>query len=81
MVVQNGGFAPKSVLLVGGFGEAYDAGFLSDGFAVTDDWVGDVDFEVSGVELSEILKTDLDVEITATGDDMLTGGLVLFNDD
>jgi hypothetical protein len=72
---------PKSVLLVGGLGKAGHAGWLSDGFVVRDDWIVDDDFDTLGVEFSEILKTDLDVKITTTGDNVLSGGLILGDND
>jgi len=70
------GLDEKSVVLVWGFGEAHLGGFSSDGLLVSDDWVTLLNLAL-GVLLNKILKADLDVELTATGDNMLT---TLFSD-
>jgi len=73
--------SPKSVLLVWRLRQASHAGWGSDSLVVGDDRIVDNNVDTLTVELSEILETDLDVEITATGDNVLTGGLVLGDDD
>lgn len=70
------GLDEKSVVLVWGFGEAHLGGLLSDGLLVSDDWVTLLDLAL-GVLLNKILKADLDVELTATSDNVLT---TLFSD-
>ena len=68
------GLDEKSVVLVWGFGKAHLGGFFSDGLLVSDDWVTLLDFTL-GILLNKILKADLDVELTTTGDDVLTTAL------
>jgi hypothetical protein len=74
------GNTPESVLLVGGLGEASLAGLSSDGLTVGDNWVGLDNLDILGVEFSEILETDFDVEITTTRNNVLFGTLVLLDD-
>jgi len=71
LITKRTGGTEKSVMLVRGFGELLLLGFLSDGFLVGDDGVTLLDWALS-VLLLKILKTDLDVELTATGDNVLT---------
>jgi len=68
------GLDEKSVMLVWGFGEAHLGGFLGNGLLVSDDWVTALDLALC-VLLNKILKADLDMELTATGDNVLTTGL------
>jgi hypothetical protein len=49
-------------------------GLGSDGLLVGNDWVTLSDVTLS-ILLNKILKADLDVELTATGDNVLTGFL------
>jgi len=70
------GLDEKSVVLVWRFGEAHLGGFFSDGLLVSDDWVTLLNVTL-GILLNKILKADLDVELTTTGDDVLT---TLFGD-
>jgi len=60
----------KSVVLIGRLGQADLAGGGRDGFLVGDEWVGDLDFAVS-VFLLEIVQANFDVELTATGNNVL----------
>lgn len=60
-----------SVVLVLRLGHAGLAGLGSHGFLVGDDWVSLDDFALS-VVLFKIVKTDLDVEFTATGNDVFS---------
>jgi len=66
----------NSVMLVWRFRKAHLGRFLSNCFLVGNDWVSDLDFTLS-ILLNEILKADLDVELTTTGNNMLTS---LFSD-
>ena len=70
------GLEEKSVVLVWRFGEAELGGLGGDGLLVGNDWVTLLDLTL-GVLLNEILKADLDVELTTTGDNVLT---TLFSD-
>jgi len=79
--VERAGLHPDSVLLVGGLGEAGLGAWGRDRLLVADDGFSLYDFAVLGVELSEVLHADLDMEVTAAGDDVLFGGLVLGDDD
>mmetsp|Transcript_42646 Transcript_42646/g.56307 ORF Transcript_42646/g.56307 Transcript_42646/m.56307 type:complete len:802 (-) Transcript_42646:104-2509(-) len=72
VVTERAGNAEDSVMLVGGLGEAGLAGLLNDGLLVLDDGVTLLDGAL-GVLLLEILEADLDVELTAASDDVLTG--------
>ena len=60
-----------SVMLVGRLGEADLGGLLSDSLLVGNDWVTLLDWALS-VLLFEILEADFDVELTATGNNVLT---------
>jgi len=70
------GLDEKSVMLVWGFGKAHLGGFFSDGLLVSDDWVTHLNIAFC-VLLDKILKADLDMELTATGDNVFT---TLFSD-
>ena len=72
IVGERAGCAVDTVMLVGGLGKA-DLGRLGrDGFLVRDNGVTLLDWAL-GVLLLEILKADLNVELTATGNNVLTG--------
>ena len=60
-----------SVMLVGRLGETDLGGLLSDSLLVGNDWVTLLDWALS-VLLFEILEADFDVELTATGNNVLT---------
>jgi len=62
----------QTVVLVGRLGQGSHARLGSDGLTVGDDGVGNAERNTS-VVLLEILKTDLQVELTSTGNDVLTG--------
>jgi len=74
IVGEGASFSEDSVMLVGGLGEALLGRFISDGFLVGDNWVTLLQWAL-GVFLFEILKANLDVELTATSDNVLTGFL------
>ena len=74
LVLEWVGLDVKSVMLVWGLGEAHLGGLFGDGLLVGDDWVSDLDF-ASSVLFDEILKANLDMELTATSDNVLTGRL------
>jgi len=69
---QWAGLGEDSVVLVWRLGEALLGGLVRDGFLVGDDWVTLLEWAL-GVLLLEILKANLDVELTATSDNVLTG--------
>ena len=71
VLTKRSGNTEDSVMLVGGLGEASLAGLLSDGLLVLDDGVTLLDWAL-GVLLLEILEADLDVELTAASDNVLT---------
>jgi hypothetical protein len=58
-------------VLVGRLGQGSHAGGTADGLTVGDDGVGDAKGN-TGVVLLEILKTNLEVELTSTSNDVLT---------
>jgi len=60
-----------TVMLVGGFSHTYDGGDFSDGFLEGDDGVGFNDFTL-GILLLKIVQTDFNVELTTSGNDVLT---------
>jgi len=62
----------ETVMLVWRFGEAHHARLLGDGLSVGDDWVGLLDWHAS-VVLLEILQADLQMKLTGTSDNVLTG--------
>jgi hypothetical protein len=62
----------KTVVLVGRLGQSSDARGAADGLTVLDDGVGDTERNTS-VVLLEILQANLQVELTSTGNDVLTG--------
>ena len=76
---QGAGPGEDSVMLVGGLGEALNGGLVGDGFLVGDDGVTLLEGAL-GVLLLKILKANLDVELTATGDGVLTGLLSVADD-
>lgn len=60
----------QTVVLVGRLGQSSHAGGTSDGLTVSNDGVGDTEGNTS-VVLLEILKTNLEVELTGTGNNVL----------
>lgn len=60
-----------TVVLVGGLGQSSHAGLASDGLAVLDDGVGNDEGNTSVVVL-KILQANLEMQLTGTGDDVLT---------
>jgi len=62
----------KSVMLVWGLREAHLGGLLGNGLLVGDDRVSLLDLALC-VLFFEILKADFDMELTATGNNVLTG--------
>lgn len=60
----------QTVVLVGRLGQSSHAGGTSDGLTVSNDGVGDTEGNTS-VVLLEILKTNLEVELTSTGNNVL----------
>ena len=71
LVSKRSGDAVDSVMLVGGLREADDAGLVKNSLLVLDDWVTLLDWAL-GVLLLKILKADLNMELTASSDDVLT---------
>jgi hypothetical protein len=70
-VLLNGlGSHVQTVVLVGRLGQSSHAGLGSDGLTVSNDGVGDTERNTS-VVLLEILKTNLEVELTGTGNNVL----------
>lgn len=61
----------QTVVLVGRLGQGSDAGLASDGLTVLDDGVRD-DQGNTSVVLLEILEANLEMQLTGTGDDVLT---------
>jgi hypothetical protein len=62
-----------TVVLVGGLGQSSHGRLSGNGLTVLDDGVRDTERNTS-VVLLEILKTDLEMELTGTSNDVLTGG-------
>lgn len=62
----------ETVVLVGGLGQSSDAGLALDGLTVLDDGVGD-DEGNTGVVVLEIVQANLEMQLTGTGNDVLTG--------
>jgi hypothetical protein len=62
----------ETVVLVGRLGECGDAGSGVDSLTVLDDGVGDTERN-TGVVLLEILQANLQVQLTGTSDNVLTG--------
>lgn len=60
-----------TVVLVGRLGQGSHAGLAGDGLTVLDDGVGD-DEGNTGVVLLKILQANLEMQLTGTGDDVLT---------
>lgn len=63
----------ETVVLVGGLGQADLAGGLGNGLTVGDDRVGRVKLNTTAVLFAEILQANLEVKLTSTGDNVLTG--------
>ncbi|KAI6748621.1 hypothetical protein HG530_015394 [Fusarium avenaceum] len=61
----------QTVVLVGGLGQSSDAGLGSNGLTVLNDGVGD-DQGNTGVILLKILEANLEMQLTGTGDNVLT---------
>ncbi|KAI6769124.1 hypothetical protein HG531_010228 [Fusarium graminearum] len=61
----------QTVVLVGRLGQSSDAGLAGNGLTVLDDGVGD-DQGNTSVVLLEILKANLEMELTSTSDNVLT---------
>lgn len=61
----------QTVVLVGGLGQSRHAGLALDGLTVLDDGVRDVERN-TGVVLLEILQANLKMQLTSTGDNVLT---------
>ena len=62
-----------TVVLVGRLGQGSHAGLAGNGLTVLDDRVGDVERDTS-VVLLEILQANLEMQLTGTGDNVLTSG-------
>jgi hypothetical protein len=62
----------ETVVLVGRLGQSSDARSAADGLTVLDNGVGDTERNTS-VVLLKILQANLQVELTSTGNDVLTG--------
>ncbi|KAK1256398.1 hypothetical protein MKX07_008657 [Trichoderma sp. CBMAI-0711] len=62
----------ETVVLVGGLGQGSDAGLGLDGLTVLDDRVGD-DQGDTGVVVLEVVQANLEMQLTGTGNDVLTG--------
>jgi len=73
-VGKRNGLAEHSVMLVGGLGEVLLGRLLGDGFLVGDNGVTLLKGALGELFL-KILKANFDVELTATGDNVLTGVL------
>ena len=70
----------ETVMLVGGLGETGLGGQLGDSLTVGDDGIG-LDEGHAGEILLKILEADFDMQLTATGDDVLTGLFDLTDDE
>lgn len=62
----------ETVVLVHGLGQADHGGLLSDGLTVRDDGVRDLDGGTTHEVIGKILKANLEVQLTGTGNDVLT---------
>jgi hypothetical protein len=71
LVAEGLSSAENTVMLVGRLGEAELGGLIGDGLLVGNDGVTLLELAL-GELLFEILKANLDVELTATGDNVLT---------
>ena len=80
IITDRSGNTEDSVMLVRGLGEANLGGLINDGLLVRDDWVTLLDWAL-GKLLLEILEADLDVELTAASNDVLTGLLSRADDE
>lgn len=69
---ERGGNDIETVVLVWRLGQGSHARLGGDGLTVLDDWVGDTEWDTSVVFL-EILQANLQVELTSTSNDVLTG--------
>jgi hypothetical protein len=72
-ILKRSSLSVDSVVLVGRLGHADLVGFSGNGFLVSNDGVGLDDGAVS-VIFFEILQANFDMELSATGDNVLTGG-------
>lgn len=71
LLVQRLSSNVQTVVLVGRLGQGSHARLAADGLTVGDDGVRDTEGN-TGVVLLEILQTDLQVQLTGTGNDVLT---------
>jgi hypothetical protein len=71
LVTHRSSSAENSVMLVGRLGETNLTGFFNDSLFVGDDWVTLLDWAL-GVLLFEILEANLDVELTASGNNVFS---------
>jgi len=71
IIFEGGGLGVKSVMFVGGFGEADLAGNFSNGFFEGNDRVGFDNFNVGEFGL-EIVETNFNMEFSTTSDNMFT---------
>lgn len=62
----------ETVVLVGGLGEGSHGGLASDSLTILDDGVGDGKGN-TGVVVLEIVQANLEMELTSTSNDVLTG--------
>jgi hypothetical protein len=72
LLVKGLGNHVQTVVLVGGFRQGSHAGLASDGLTVRNDRVGDTEGNTS-VVLLEILQANLQVQLTGTSNNVLTG--------
>lgn len=72
LLIQLVGGNVQTVVLVGRLGQGGHARVAGDSLTVRDDGVGDTERNTS-VVLLEILEANLKVQLTSTGDDVLTG--------
>lgn len=72
LLTKRRGSDVQTVVLVGRLGQSDDAGIGTNGLTVLDDGVGDAERNTS-VVLLEILQANLEVELTSTGNNVLTG--------
>lgn len=72
LLIQLVGSNVQTVVLVGRLGQGGHARVAGDSLTVRDDGVGDTERNTS-VVLLEILQANLKVQLTSTGDDVLTG--------
>lgn len=72
LLTERGGLHEDTVVLVGGLGKSSDGRLGLDGLLVLDDGVGLADGDL-GVVLLEILQANLEMELSGTGNNVLTG--------